>query len=96
MANMKYLLNCRNFISLMVLFSFFDNLGMEKDDCIFRVVFVGDAGVGKTQIISRYMKNIFKEKDLSTIGIEFATKEVKINNKKIKLQLWDTAGQEKF
>ena len=49
---MKYLLNCRSFISLMVLFSFFDNFGMEGEtdedyDYLFKVVFVGDKGVGK-------------------------------------------------
>ena len=96
MANMKYLLNCRNFISLMVLFSFFDNFGMEKDDYIFKVVFVGDATVGKTQIKSRYVQDIFDNNYNPTIGLEFEVKEVEIDNKKIKLQLWDTAGQEKF
>ena len=96
MANMKYLLNCRNFISLMVLFSFFDNFGMKKDDYIFKVVFVGDATVGKTQIKSRYVQDIFDNNYNPTIGLEFEVKEVEIDNKKIKLQLWDTAGQEKF
>ena len=96
MANMKYLLNCRNFISLMVLFSFFDNFGMKKDDYIFKVVFVGDATVGKTQIKSRYVQDIFDNNYNPTIGLEFEAKEVEIDNKKIKLQLWDTAGQERF
>ena len=67
---MKYLLNCRSFISLMVLFSFIDNFGMDDyifnfkmDDYIsnFKVVFVGDVGVGKTQIINRIIKNTFFE-----------------------------------
>ena len=82
----------------MILFSFFGNFGMEtkEHDYRFKVVFVGDAGVGKTQIVRRYVDNIFKEKDLSTIGMDLKIKEVKIDNKKIKLQLWDTAGQERF
>ena len=86
MANMKYLLNCRNFISLMVLFSFFDNFGMEKDDYIFKVVFVGDATVGKTQIKSRYVQDIFDNNYNPTIGLEFEVKEVEIDklNRKIR------------
>jgi len=95
---MKYLLNRRSFISLMVLFSFFDNFGMKigMDDYLFKVVFVGDAGVGKMQIKSKYMKDIFDNAYNLTIGIDFAEKVVKIDNKKIKLQLWDTAGDERF
>ena len=95
---MKYLLNRRSFISLMILFSFFDNFGMKIgiDDYLFKVVFVGDAGVGKTQIINKYGKDIFNNDYNLIMGIEFAAKEVKIDYKKIKLQLWDTAGQEKF
>ena len=100
MANMKYLLNCRNFISLMVLFSFFDNFGMkieEKEyDYLFKVLFVGDSGVGKTQIINKFVENNFLENCVSTIGVDFKIKEVEFKNKKIKLQLWDTAGQERF
>ena len=93
---MKYLLNCRKFISLMVLFSFFDNFGMEKHDYMFKVVFVGDDTVGKTQIINKFVNNKFLEEYFSTIGVNYATKVVEIKNKKIKLQLWDTAGQERF
>ena len=95
---MKYLLNRRSFISLMILFSFFDNFGMKigMDDYLFKVVFVGDAGVGKTQIKNKYWKDIFNNNYNLTMGIEFAAKEVKIDYKKIKLQLWDTAGQERF
>ena len=98
---MKYLLNCRSFISLMILFSFFGNFGMEgetKDayDYMFKVVFVGDAGVGKTQIVKKFVNNSFDNDYTITIGVDFATKEVEIDNKKIKLQLWDPAGQEKY
>ena len=112
MVNMKYLLNCRSFISLMVLFSFFDNFGMEKGETdedydhllnkdndynyLFKVVFVGDAGVGKTQIIDKFVENKFLENYDFTIGVNFKVKTVNCGNKKIKLQLWDTAGQEKF
>ena len=101
---MKYLLNCRKFISLMILFSFFDNFGMEEEeeveenkyDYLFKVVFVGDDTVGKTQIINNFLNNKFSEKYCSTIGVDFATKVVEVKKKKIKLQLWDTAGHERF
>ena len=66
------------------------------DYYLFKVVFVGDAGVGKTQIINKYGKDIFNNDYNLTMGIEFAAKEVKIDYKKIKLQLCDTAGQERF
>ena len=109
---MKYLLNYRNFIFLMVLFSFFDNFGMEKGETdedydhllnkdndynyLFKVVFVGDAGVGKTQIINKFVKNKFSNDYNPTIGLDFYSKTINSNGKIIKLQLWDTAGQEKF
>ena len=97
---MKYLLNRKSFIPLMVLFSFFDNFGMkieEKEyDYLFKVLFVGDSGVGKTQIINKFVENNFLENCVSTIGVDFKIKEVEFKNKKIKLQLWDTAGQERF
>ena len=93
---MKYLLNCRSFIFLMVLFSFFDNFGMKKENYTFKVVFVGDAAVGKTQIINKFVNDKFDASYKLTVGVEFAPKVVDFENKKIKLQLWDTAGQESY
>ena len=95
---MKYLLNRRSFISLMVLFSFFDNFGMKigMDYYLLKVVFVGDAGVGKTQIIDKFLNNKFSEEYFFTIGVDLFRKIIELENKKIKLQLCDTAGQEKF
>ena len=96
MANMKYLLNCRSFISLVVLFSFFDNFGMEKDDYTFKVLIVGDAAVGKTQIVSKFINNSFSEKYNFSMGMNYGTKKINFNGKNIKLYLWDTPGQEKY
>ena len=96
MANMKYLLNCRSFISLMVLFSFFDNFGMEKDDYTFKVLIVGDAAVGKTQIVNKFINNSFFEKYNFSMGMNFGTKKINFNGKNIRLYLWDTPGQEKY
>ena len=93
---MKYLLNCRSFISLMVLFSFFDNFGMKNYDYLFKVVFIGDAGVGKTQIVNKYVGKKFDESYQPTIGVEFETMDAKFKNKKIRLHLWSTAGQENY
>ena len=62
-----------------------------------KVVLLGDAGVGKTSIISRYINNKFSDVIMSTTGATFATKKIEIGpNHKIKFQIWDTAGQERF
>jgi len=68
------------------------------DDCdhIFKIVIIGDSGVGKTNIITRYTRNEFDLSLKSTIGVEFSTKKVNINDKIIKIQFWDTAGQERY
>ena len=64
-------------------------------DILLKLIIVGDTGVGKTNIISRYIKNEFSLTTKSTIGVEFGSKLVKKNGKLIKLQIWDTAGQER-
>ena len=62
-----------------------------------KVVLLGEAGVGKTSIISRYVTNTFSDVLMSTTGASFATKKVEIDPEhKIKFQIWDTAGQERF
>ncbi len=68
----------------------------EDYDMIFKVVLIGDSGVGKTNILSRYMKNEFNFDTKATVGVEFATKKFDIKNRKIKAQIWDTAGQERY
>ena len=57
---------------------------------------MGDAGVGKSSIILRYTKNEFNSQMVSSIGVDFKAKDIIVNNKKVKLQLWDTAGHERF
>ncbi|KAL2336238.1 hypothetical protein Fmac_010684 [Flemingia macrophylla] len=68
----------------------------EKIDYVFKVVVIGDSAVGKTQILSRFAKNEFCFDSKSTIGVEFQTRTVTINEKVIKAQIWDTAGQERY
>ena len=64
---------------------------------ICKVVLLGESGVGKTSIISRYISNTFSEVLMSTTGASFATKKLELDSDhKIKFQIWDTAGQERF
>jgi small GTP-binding protein len=60
------------------------------------VVLIGDSGVGKSNLISRFTKNDFIVESKSTIGVEFGTRTLKISGKTIKAQIWDTAGQERY
>jgi Ras-related protein Rab-5C len=72
-----------------------DDTDTEYATC--KVVLLGEAGVGKTSIISRYVSNTFSEVLMSTTGASFATKKVELDDEhKIKFQIWDTAGQERF
>jgi small GTP-binding protein len=62
-----------------------------------KVVLIGEAGVGKTSIIMRYITNIFNPRQLATQGASYVSKTVEINkNQKVKFELWDTAGEEKY
>ncbi len=61
------------------------------------VVLIGDSGVGKSNLLSRFTRNEFNLESKSTIGVEFATKSIKTpDGKVIKAQIWDTAGQERY
>ena len=63
----------------------------------FKVVLIGESGFGKTSILLRYVSNEFNSQQFSTLGLSYVDKIIQIdNNKKIKLEIWDTAGQEKF
>ena len=63
---------------------------------IFKLILIGNSGVGKSSIIQRYMKNTFEESYKCTIGVDFLMKTLNLKGKTVKLQLWDTAGQEKY
>jgi small GTP-binding protein len=62
----------------------------------FKVVVLGDKGVGKTSLVMRYIEGYFSENQQSTVGAFFLTKKVTVKGKAMKMQLWDTAGQERF
>ena len=68
----------------------------KKYDYIFKLILIGSSGVGKSSILKRYIQKIFEEEYTCTIGVDFFMKSLNISNKSIKLQLWDTAGTEKF
>ncbi|XP_030321142.1 ras-related protein Rab-13 isoform X2 [Calypte anna] len=65
-------------------------------DHLFKLLLIGDSGVGKTCLIIRFAEDNFTSTYISTIGIDFKIRTVDIDGKKIKLQVWDTAGQERF
>lgn len=69
-----------------------------KGNCmsLYKVIVIGDSGVGKTNLITRFCENHFKDTYVATIGVDFKVKSLPINDKKIKMQIWDTAGQERF
>ena len=70
---------------------------MSSDSSVtFKILTIGESGVGKTCILRRFVENKFLKNHLATIGIDFKTKTLNINNQEIKLKIWDTAGQERF
>lgn len=68
----------------------------EEYDFHFKIVIIGDSGVGKSNLLTRFTRNEFTQESKATIGVELTTRSVKIQNKVIKCQIWDTAGQGKF
>ncbi|XP_034938134.1 ras-related protein Rab-30-like [Chelonus insularis] len=69
---------------------------MEDYKFLFKVVLVGNAGVGKTCLVRRFTQGLFPPGQGATIGVDFMIKTVEVENEKVKLQIWDTAGQERF
>ncbi|KAJ8589170.1 GTPase [Rhizopogon salebrosus TDB-379] len=65
-------------------------------DFLFKVVLIGDSGVGKSNLLSRFTRNEFNLESKSTIGVEFATRSINVDSKTVKAQIWDTAGQERY
>ena len=71
---------------------------MEKEpyDFLFKMILIGDSSVGKSNILLKYLKDEFDPNSKATVGVEFGTKNIILNNKKIKAQIWDTAGEERY
>ena len=69
---------------------------IEEYEMMVKVILIGDSGVGKTNIMSKFLKDQFMEESKATIGVEFGSKLFNHEGHKIKAQIWDTAGQEKY
>lgn len=68
-----------------------------SEDCVYKVLLLGDSTVGKTCFLLRYCDKTFQEAHLSTIGLDYRLKSMTLaSGKRIKLQIWDTAGQDRF
>lgn len=72
------------------------NMSYIDYDYLFKILIIGDSGVGKSAILLRYLDDVFVDQYVTTIGVDFRIKTIEHRNKVIKLQIWDTAGQERF
>ncbi|XP_005916946.1 ras-related protein Rab-15 isoform X2 [Haplochromis burtoni] len=65
-------------------------------DFLFRLLMLGDSGVGKTCMLRRFTESDFDTTHISTIGIDFKMKTLEVDGTKVRVQIWDTAGQERY
>ncbi|XP_069463234.1 ras-related protein Rab-25 isoform X2 [Ambystoma mexicanum] len=73
-------------------------MGTEDEDYnfVFKVVLIGESGVGKTNLLSRFTRNEFNHDSRTTIGVEFSTRTINVEGLTVKAQIWDTAGLERY
>lgn len=70
--------------------------GDDGFDYLFKIVLIGDMGVGKTCVVQRFRNGTYVDRQGTTIGVDFTMKTLVIDGKRVKLQIWDTGGQERF
>jgi len=63
---------------------------------LFKLLLIGDSGVGKSSLLHRFADDIYTDSYISTIGVDFKIKTMNVGDKMVKLQIWDTAGEERF
>lgn len=72
-------------------------MGSHRDyDHLFKLLIIGDSGVGKSSLLVRFADNQFSGNYITTIGVDFKIRTIELNGERVKLQIWDTAGQERF
>ena len=71
-------------------------MSQDEYDFLYKIVLVGESGVGKSNLLLKFTRNEFDPDKRSTIGVEFATRSITYDDKNIRAQIWDTAGQERY
>jgi len=71
-------------------------MAVKDYDHLFKLLIIGDSGVGKSSLLVRFADNHFSGNYITTIGVDFKIRTIEINGERVKLQIWDTAGQERF
>jgi Ras-related protein Rab-1A len=61
-------------------------------EALYKIVIIGNSGVGKTSLLLRFSDDVFNASPLSTVGVDFKMKTIKVDEKIVKMQIWDTAG----
>jgi len=72
------------------------NMAAKDYDHLFKLLIIGDSGVGKSSLLVRFADNHFSGNYITTIGVDFKIRTIEIQGERVKLQIWDTAGQERF
>ncbi|KAH8376608.1 hypothetical protein KR093_000261 [Drosophila rubida] len=72
------------------------NMRPPQKNKLLKVIILGDGGVGKSALLTRFVSNRYEENNFHTIGVEFMNKDITVDGEKYTLQIWDTAGQERF
>jgi Ras-related protein Rab-1A len=71
-------------------------MAANASDCLFKVLIIGNSGVGKSCLLLRFAEDMLSDSYISTLVIDFKIRKLDVEGKSVKLQIWDTAGQERF